>query len=44
MQVNLMKIGSKFDCRIEPHPFKQIDITNPDPFVTAILQTGELIG
>lgn len=43
MQVNLMKISSKFDCRIEPHPFKQSDILDPDPFVTTILQTGELL-
>lgn len=41
MQVHLMKLGRKFDARIEPHPFDEEDFTNPSiPIVYEILQTG----
>ena len=41
MQVHLMKLGRKFDTRIEPHPFDEQDFINPSiPIVYEILQTG----
>ncbi len=41
MQVYLMKLGRKFDTRIEPHPFDEEDFINPSiPIVCEILQTG----
>ncbi len=41
MQVYLMKLGRKFDTRIEPHPFAEEDFLNPSiPIVCEILQTG----
>ena len=36
-----MKLGRKFDTRIEPHPFDEEDFINPSiPIVYEILQTG----
>lgn len=40
MQVKLMKIGRKFDTRIEPHPFAESDFDMSNPFVHEILTTG----
>jgi len=40
MQGDLMFIGSKFDTRIEPHPFNEKDFTNDNPVVAQILKTG----
>jgi predicted nucleotidyltransferase len=41
MQVHLMKLGRKFDTRIEPHPFDEEDFINPSiPIVYEILQSG----
>ncbi|MCK4689812.1 MAG: nucleotidyltransferase domain-containing protein [Candidatus Marinimicrobia bacterium] len=40
MQVQLMKLGSKFDTRIEPHPFDETDFNTSNPFANEILRTG----
>ncbi len=40
MQVELMKIGRKFDTRIEPHPFDEADFNSSHPFASQILSTG----
>jgi len=40
MQVELMKISRKFDTRIEPHPFDEIDFDHSNPFAHEILSTG----
>ncbi|MBL7136728.1 MAG: nucleotidyltransferase domain-containing protein [Candidatus Marinimicrobia bacterium] len=40
MQVQLMKLGSKFDTRIEPHPFNETDFNTSNPFANEILRTG----
>jgi len=40
MQIELMKISRKFDTRIEPHPFDEIDFNLSNPFAHEILTTG----
>ncbi len=40
MQIELMKISRKFDSRIEPHPFDEIDFNYSNPFAHEILTTG----
>ncbi len=40
MQGDLMYIGSRFDNRIEPHPFDEKDFTRDNPLVYQILKTG----
>jgi predicted nucleotidyltransferase len=40
MQIELMKISRKFDTRIEPHPFDEIDFNFSNPFAHEILTTG----
>ena len=39
-QVELMKIGRKFDSRIEPHPFEESDFNATNPFAHEILTKG----
>jgi len=39
-QIDLMKLRRKFDTRIEPHPFDEVDFTISNPFAKEILQTG----
>src|SRR5690606_2564730 len=39
-QLALMKLRRKFDLRIEPHPFREEDFNQSDPFVNEILKTG----
>ena len=39
-QVNLMKLRRKFDTRIEPHPFSQLDLKRKNPFITEILKSS----
>jgi len=39
-QVELMKIGRKFDTRIEPHPFEESDFNSTNPFANEILNKG----
>ena len=39
-QVNLMKFRRKFDTRIEPHPFSQLDLKRKNPFITEILKSS----
>ncbi len=39
-QVELMKIGRKFDTRIEPHPFEASDFNTMNPFANEILSRG----
>ncbi len=39
-QVELMKIGRKFDTRIEPHPFEEADFNTTNPFANEILDKG----
>lgn len=39
-QVDLMKLRRKFDTRIEPHPFDEVDFTISNPFAKEILSTG----
>ena len=43
MQIKLMKLRRKFDLRIEPHPFDRKDVSENNPFLKEILQTGILI-
>ena len=40
MQVELMKLRRKFDLRIEPHPFTKKDLTELNPFIKEVLDTG----
>jgi predicted nucleotidyltransferase len=40
LQVQLMLLASKFDIRIEPHPFSQQDLSSGNPFVYEIKKTG----
>jgi len=40
MQIELMKISRKFDTRIEPHPFDEIDFNLSNPLAHEILTTG----
>ncbi len=39
-QVELMKIGRKFDTRIEPHPFEESDFNAAHPFANEIQNKG----
>lgn len=39
-QVKLMILGSKFDSRIEPHPFDVKDFDASNPFANEIMKTG----
>ena len=41
--VQLLKLTKKIDLRIEPHSFARPDFYDPDPFVAAILKTGERV-
>ncbi|MBI3393158.1 MAG: nucleotidyltransferase domain-containing protein [Nitrospirae bacterium] len=41
--VQLLKLTKKIDLRIEPHSFARPDFDDPDPFVAAILKTGERV-
>ena len=40
MQVELMKISRRFDTRIEPHPFDEMDFDSSNPFAHEVLTTG----
>lgn len=40
LQVQLMLLASKFDTRIEPHPFSSSDLVSDNPFVYEIKKTG----
>ena len=40
IQVQLMLEASKFDLRIEPHPFLREDFNSNNPFSAEILRTG----
>ena len=40
IQVKLLILASKFDTRIEPHPFDQQDIIAGNSFVTQIFKYG----
>ena len=40
MQVQLMKLSRKFDTRIEPHPFDEVDFNTSNPFANEILAKG----
>lgn len=43
-QMLLMRLRRNIDLRIEPHPIREEDFTNQNPFAFKILQTGvELI-
>jgi len=37
MQIQLMKIGRKFDTRIEPHPFDEKDFNSSNPFAHEVI-------
>lgn len=39
-QVDFMKMRRNFDLRIEPHPFREKDINDNDPFLSEVLKTG----
>jgi len=39
-QVDLMKLRRNFDLRIEPHPFREKDIKDNDPFLSEVIKTG----
>ena len=40
MQVELMKLRRRFDTRIEPHPFREVDFNLSNPFASEILTSG----
>ncbi len=40
MQIELMKLSRKFDTRIEPHPFDELDFNTSNPFTNEILTKG----
>jgi predicted nucleotidyltransferase len=40
LQVQLLLLASKFDTRIEPHPFSKTDMVSDNPFVDEIKKTG----
>ncbi len=40
MQVELMKLRRKFDTRLEPHPFREVDFNMSNPFANEILTSG----
>lgn len=40
IQVQFMLLASKFDSRIEPHPFSKQDLISDNPFVHEIKKTG----
>jgi len=40
IQVELMKMRRKFDTRIEPHPFREVDFNSSDPFAKEVLTSG----
>jgi predicted nucleotidyltransferase len=39
-QVELMKLTRQIDTRIEPHPFREIEFENTNPFVNEIVNYG----
>jgi len=39
-QMHLMRLRRKIDLRIEPHPIKESDFTNINPFAYEIQNTG----
>ena len=40
MQVELMKLRRRFDARIEPHPFREVDFNLSNPFASEIITSG----
>ena len=40
LQVKLILLASKFDARIEPHPFSKNDFMTLNPFVEEVKRTG----
>ena len=42
-QVELMKLTRKIDTRIEPHPFREKDFVNSNPFVNEIVSRGMVV-
>ena len=40
IQVELMKLRRKFDTRIEPHPFREVDFNTSNPFANEVLSGG----
>ncbi|MFQ5636598.1 MAG: nucleotidyltransferase domain-containing protein [bacterium] len=40
MQGELMKLRRRFDLRIEPHPFDEMDFNDSNPFANEIMNTG----
>jgi len=43
IQLELMKLRRKIDCRIEPHPFREQDFEQSNPFASEILKYGQEI-
>ncbi|MDR1950750.1 MAG: nucleotidyltransferase domain-containing protein, partial [Bacteroidales bacterium] len=42
-QVELMKLTRQIDTRIEPHPFREKDFVNSNPFVNEIVSHGMVV-
>jgi len=40
MQIELMKLSRKFDSRIEPHPFDELDFDISNPFAKEVITKG----
>ena len=40
LQIELMKLSSRIDSRIEPHPFDILDFKKSNPFVSEIISNG----
>ena len=40
IQVKMMLLASRFDSRIEPHPFSKQDLNSNNPFIHEIMGTG----
>lgn len=42
-RLELMKFAREFEVVIEPHPFLSSEFNEPDPFISEILRTGEIV-
>jgi predicted nucleotidyltransferase len=42
-QVELLKLRRKFDLRIEPHPFNEVDFNKTNPVANEIIKYGIVI-
>jgi hypothetical protein len=43
MQLELMRLRRKIDCRIEPHPFRESEFESSNPLESEIIKYGQEI-